>query len=256
MSGPKLPDGFTLLRLDETDSTNDEAKRLATEGAAEGTVVWARVQRAGRGRRGRFWVSEPGNLFVSIILRPGCGPLEGAQLSFAAALAVAELLDPYLPEGTELRCKWPNDILVDGRKISGILLESSSSSDSAGRLEWLVVGVGVNLAHHPGIGGPHPSTSLSDEGGAALTAEESFERLIAAFSHWHALWRAEGFTPIRTAWLKRAYGVGRRVTALREGASLVGAFTGLDDDGALLLEQAGGKVHRVAAGDVTFAEGD
>lgn len=256
MSGPKLPDGFTLLRLDETDSTNDEAKRLAGEGAAEGTVVWARVQHAGRGRRGRFWVSEPGNLFVSVLLRPGCGPLEGAQLSFAAALAVAELLDPVLPKGAKVLCKWPNDVLVDGRKISGILLESSSASDSAGRLEWLVVGMGVNLVHHPGIGGPHPSTSVSEERGEALTAEAAFERVMAAFAHWHGLWHAEGFAPIRTAWLKRAYGLGRRVTALSEGESLVGTFTGLDDDGALVLEQAGGKTHRIAAGDVSFAEGD
>ena len=118
---PVLPDGWTLVALASVGSTNDEAARLADTGVPEGTVVWSREQTGGRGRRGRHWASPPGNLYTSTILRPACAAPRAAELGFVAALAVADIV----PVGRPVRLKWPNDVLVDGGKIAGILLESA-----------------------------------------------------------------------------------------------------------------------------------
>ena len=162
MTTPRLPAKFRLVEMDSVDSTNTEAKRLACAGAADGTIVWAQRQTAGRGRRGRTWTSEPGNLYASFVLRPGCAPMQAAQLTFVAALAVRDLLSIYLNNSDSIACKWPNDVLVGGRKISGILLETSTSG--SGVVDWLGLGIGVNLRHHPDIGGRHPATNLCAEG--------------------------------------------------------------------------------------------
>jgi BirA family biotin operon repressor/biotin-[acetyl-CoA-carboxylase] ligase len=147
MTAPRLSDEYRLVELDEIDSTNEQAKRLAIAGAEEGTLVWAHRQTAGRGRRGREWTSRQGNLFTSLIIRPYCAPLEAAQFTFAAALAVRDMVAVHLRNDIEVACKWPNDVLVEGRKVSGILLESSTAGK--GNVEWLVLGVGINLSHHP-----------------------------------------------------------------------------------------------------------
>ena len=139
-AAPLLPPFYRLLGFAELDSTNEEAKRQATAGAPEGALVWARAQSAGRGRRGRRWVSEPGNLYLSILLRPSFPPATAAQLGFAAALAVGEAAAAALPAGADVAYKWPNDVLISGRKASGILLESQAAGE--GRLDWLVVGIG------------------------------------------------------------------------------------------------------------------
>ena len=124
-STPVLPDGWTLVALQSVGSTNDEAARLAEAGAAEGTVVWAREQTGGRGRRGRIWASPVGNLYTSTIVRPQCPAARAAELGFVSALAVADIV----PAGRDVRVKWPNDVLVDGGKIAGILPESSIGAD-------------------------------------------------------------------------------------------------------------------------------
>ncbi|HYC65338.1 MAG TPA: biotin--[acetyl-CoA-carboxylase] ligase, partial [Reyranellaceae bacterium] len=131
-SAPVLPDGWTLVALDSVGSTNDEAGRLAESGAAEGTVVWALEQTGGRGRRGRVWASPRGNLYSSTILRPDCAPVRAAELGFVAGLAVADLA-----KGRDVRLKWPNDVLVDGGKVAGILPESSVAA--GGRIEHVVM---------------------------------------------------------------------------------------------------------------------
>ena len=145
---PDLPASYQLVRLDSVDSTNEEARRLAaSEAAVDGTLVWALSQTAGKGRRGRAWESPGGNLYCSILLRPDCAAAKAAQLSFVAAVAVVEAVTDIAGPALEVRCKWPNDVLVGGRKISGILLESEAGAGD--EVEWVVVGVGVNVAHHP-----------------------------------------------------------------------------------------------------------
>jgi len=171
-----LPAGWSLIALDSVESTNDEAKRRAERGAADGTVVCARAQTAGRGRRGRRWSSPEGNLYVSIILRTDKPPAEAAQLSLATGLALAEALEGLLPEGVTVRCKWPNDVLVDGCKIAGILLESSG----AARVDWIVVGCGVNVVSHPDLAA-YPATDLSAAGCDGVTVERVLEALKDRF---------------------------------------------------------------------------
>ena len=239
-----------MIALDEAGSTNDEAKARAEAGAPEGTVVWAQQQVAGRGRRGRTWVSPPGNLYLSVILRPSCEARSIAQLSFVAALAVHDLVDGLLPGMA--RCKWPNDILVDGGKVAGVLLESALGPQ--GRVDWVVLGIGVNLASHPGLDGPVPSTSLAAAGAPSLAPEDALPTLLAALSRRREALERQGFAAVRSAWLDRAHGLGGRVTVANGGQTLVGVFEGLDADGALVLAQADAPPISIAAGDVYFGD--
>ena len=244
MMALRLPASLRLLAYDSIDSTSDEAKRLAAEGAAAWTVVSARSQTAGRGRRQRAWVAPPGNLYMSVILRPPGPAAAVAQLGFAAALAVGDSLAALLSAPDRLRLKWPNDVLVDGRKIAGILLESAAQGDG---VDWLVVGIGINVASHP-EGTETPATSLA-AAGASATAETVLEALLAAFHRWVECWEREGFEPLRRAWLERAQGLGQAIGVRLARESFTGRFAGLDGDGALLVETSAGR-RRVAAGEV------
>jgi BirA family biotin operon repressor/biotin-[acetyl-CoA-carboxylase] ligase len=239
-----LPAPLRLLGYDSLGSTNDEAKRLAAEGAAAWTVVWARAQSAGRGRRQRPWVSQPGNLFVSVLLRPPGPAVAVAQLGFAAALAVGDTLAPLLAEPGRLRYKWPNDVLVGGRKIAGILLESAAARDG---VDWLVAGIGVNIASHPAEAAT-PATSLAALG-ATADLETVLAALLTAFHAWAGRWESEGFEPLRRAWLERAQGLGHAIGVRLERESFTGRFVDLDRDGALLVETDAGR-RRIAAGEV------
>jgi BirA family transcriptional regulator, biotin operon repressor / biotin---[acetyl-CoA-carboxylase] ligase len=247
MSGaPRLPAAYRLLSYDRLASTNDEAKRLARGGAEAGTVVWAREQSAGRGRRGRQWIGIPGNLFVSFILRPDCAPAVASQLGFVAALALGDAIGTGAPPGAALRCKWPNDVLINGRKFAGILLESEARV--SGKLDWVVLGIGVNVVGHPEET-DYPTTSLREEGCEAADAAAVLSALAQAFQLWHETWIKEGFGPIRAAWLPRAVGLGDEITVRLDRERIVGRFRGIEADGALALETVAG-ARRIAAGDV------
>jgi BirA family biotin operon repressor/biotin-[acetyl-CoA-carboxylase] ligase len=243
---PRLPAACNLLSYDRLGSSNDEAKRLAREGVREWTVVWAREQTAGRGRRGRQWASIPGNLYVSIVLRPRCTPAVAAQLGFVAALAVGEAVGPLTPAGAELRYKWPNDVLLNGGKVAGILLESEMTE--AGALAWLVAGIGINVAGHPPET-TYPAASLREAGNAEVGAARMLEAFVERFFTWTGRWLAEGFAPVRRAWLDGASGLGGPITARLERGEVAGHFAGIDADGALLLETSAG-ARRITAGDV------
>jgi BirA family biotin operon repressor/biotin-[acetyl-CoA-carboxylase] ligase len=250
-AAPSLPDAYRLLTYDRLPSSNDEAKRLAREGAEAGTVIWAREQTAGRGRRGRQWIGILGNLFVSFILRPDCQPAAAAQVGFAAALGLTDAIAALAPPDAELRCKWPNDVLLNRKKVAGILLESETGANA--RLDWLVVGIGVNVVDHP-MSSDYPATSLRAE--ACTTADSGImlESLARHFLGWCGRWRDDGFAPIRAAWLERAFGVGDAITVRLDHERLEGRFVDLDADGALALATASG-TRRIAAGDVFPAMG-
>lgn len=235
---PVLPDGWTLVALDSVGSTNDEAARLADGGAPEGTVVWARKQLGGRGRRGRSWASPKGNLYSSTILRPGCAAARAAELGFVAALAVGDIV----PADRAVRLKWPNDVLVDGGKVAGILLESAIAQD--GRVEHVVAGIGINVAFAPQL----PEMRYP---GAALggTVEAALERLTRALVTRLAEWRRDGFGAIRGAWLAKAGPLGADLD-VRLGDELVrGQFAGVDADGALLLDTSDGR-RKIVSGEL------
>ena len=235
---PVLPDGWTLVALDTVGSTNDEAAHLADAGAPEGTVVWSREQSGGRGRRGRVWASPVGNLYTSTILRPDCPAQRAAELGFAAALAVADIV----PAGREVRVKWPNDVLVDGGKIAGILLESAIGQ--TGQVQHVVAGIGVNVGFAPQL--PEMRYPGSALGGSV---EAALEKLAAALAARLAEWRREGFETVRAAWLAQAGPIGAEVD-VRLGDELVrGRFAGLDREGALLLDTATGP-RKIVSGEL------
>ena len=245
----QLPDAYRLVSFDSIDSTNEAAKRLAGEGAAGGTVVWARQQTAGKARRGRGWVSEPGNLYCSVLLRPDRPAAEAMQISFVAATAVADALSDIVPESVAVECKWPNDTLVDGRKVAGILLESSARNGVAP--DWLVVGVGINVSHHP-ANAEFPATSLKGAGCGDLDVAGVLTSFVRHVDRWFGQWSVEGFLPVREAWLRRVRGIGAPLTVRLERETITGTFSGIDAQGALIVEAAEG-ARCITSGDVFFA---
>jgi BirA family biotin operon repressor/biotin-[acetyl-CoA-carboxylase] ligase len=233
---------------DEIDSTNAEARRRAEAGAAGPVWITAAVQTAGRGRRGRAWSTERGNLAATLLMTTDLAPAEAAQVSFVAALAACDLADACLGEGAA-RLKWPNDVMVHGRKAVGILVESGARPD--GRL-WLAVGIGVNLAHAPSDV-ERPATAFADHMAAPPPApRDALAVLASAFERWRSLWAVQGFAPIAAGWTARAQGLGARCEARLPAQTLTGVAEGLDLDGALRLRLDDGSLERVTAGDVFF----
>ncbi|HXM84498.1 MAG TPA: biotin--[acetyl-CoA-carboxylase] ligase [Stellaceae bacterium] len=243
---PSLPDFFRLTQLARIDSTSEEAKRLARAGCPEGTLVMANEQTAGHGRQGRAWVSPPGNFYASLVLRPDCAAAAAAQLSFAACLAVGEACLGFLPKSANLAYKWPNDVLLGDRKAAGLLLEAEAAGDA--RPRFVVLGIGVNLVSYPKEA-DFPATSLAAAGVGGVTPDSLLEALAPALLIWYERWRDSGFASLRSKWLERASGLGETIRVRLPREELTGIFSGLDQDGALLLE-SGGKKRRIAAAEV------
>jgi BirA family biotin operon repressor/biotin-[acetyl-CoA-carboxylase] ligase len=233
------PQGHRLIRHGEIDSTNSEARRLAQGGETGPVWITADRQTAGRGRRGRVWDSGSGNLAATLLLRP---PADFAQLSFAAALAVADTVAHFAP-ATPIAVKWPNDVLADGRKLAGILLESGQDAQGT----WLAIGIGINLASHPD-GTEFPATSLATFV-TPPSPEEALSVLAARVAHWYDAWMEQGFETVRAAWLARAGGLGGPIRARLPHETRHGVFEGIDASGALLLNELG-TVRAITAGEV------
>ncbi len=242
-----LPPSFHLMRYDEVESTSDEAKKLAEAGADHGALVWAASQSKGRGRRGNSWRSPPGNLYMSLLLRPDRAPAQACQLSFVAALALADAITAVVPVDRKVSLKWPNDVLLNQRKIAGLLLESSTTG--GGALDWLVIGMGVNMVSAPSDL-DRPVTSLGEAGCAGLTAGELLEAFCKGFLERYDDWLDGGFAPQREAWLSRAEGRCGPVTVNLEGESFSGRFVDMDETGALIVETGDAGRRAVSAGEV------
>lgn len=237
----------------ELDSTNAEARRRAEAGEFGPTWILALDQTAGRGRRGRAWDSGWDNLTATYLFTLAKPPTEAAQLAFVTGLAVFDLVETYVPTAL-VGLKWPNDVLIEGMKVSGMLIESGPAE---GRGLWLAVGVGVNLVDFP-KDVERPATAISQHLRPAVSVApkpiEAIGRLSRAFSEWFEIWLADGFEPIRQAWTGRAVGMGQPCTVRLERESVTGIAEGLDADGALLLRLPGGMLRRITAGDVFFGE--
>lgn len=233
--------------LPEVDSTNEEARRRALAGERGPLWLHADVQTAGRGRRGRAWISANGNLFATGLYTFDTRPEKAAQLSFAAALAVADVALAAGIDPASVSLKWPNDVLIAGRKCAGILLESGQTP--SGGL-WLAVGVGINLAHHPDDA-ERPATDFAMHGGS-LSPDQAVRVLGQSFEAWLNRWRDHGFAPIRDAWIARAHALGERCTVRLETETLEGIFADLMADGTLRLDLADGTRRFISAGDVFF----
>lgn len=230
-----------IRTVSETVSTNDDVRALAEAGAAEGLWLRAEVQTGGRGRLGRAWGSPFGNLHASTVVRHGPGDPPAPTLALVAAVALHQLLAAYTGSD-RLRVKWPNDLLLGGAKLSGILLEKAGDA--------VVIGFGVNLAAHP-AGLEQAVTSLPAAGIAAPDAGAFVHDLAEAFGHWLSRWRSEGLAPVRARWLTIAHPPGTPLVARgRDGVGVEGLFDGLEPDGALRLRLADGSRHVMHAGDV------
>ncbi|MFO1068230.1 MAG: biotin--[acetyl-CoA-carboxylase] ligase [Geminicoccaceae bacterium] len=252
MTGIAAGDGFTVRSYDSVGSTNDLARELADAGAAAGTLVMAGEQTGGRGRHGRSWHSPRGNFYGSLILRPTVPLAETATLSLVIGLAVLDAVEAVAGRRLDLVVKWPNDVLLDGAKLAGILLEGAT--DSKGGCAWVIAGVGVNLQHHPDSP-VYPSTSLAEAGVAEASPERFRDAFLAALGKALPLWERDGFAAFRDRWLARAAGLGRPVR-LRVGDEVhAGKLADLGLDGSILIENSAGCLERFTAGELFFGAG-
>lgn len=232
---------MTIRTVPETGSTNADMLLLAAQGAEEGLWLRAERQTAGRGRLGRAWTAPPGNFSGSTLVRVRASDPPAPTLALVAAVALHDALGVVLPPQVRAILKWPNDVLIDGAKLSGVLLERSGDA--------VVVGIGVNLAHHPDLA-DRPTTSLAAHG-VGVDPATFADVLAEAFARWLGRWRGEGVSAVRTAWLAAAHPAGTALTArLPDGSAVDGLFDGLDPEGALILRLASGARHVIHAGDV------
>jgi BirA family biotin operon repressor/biotin-[acetyl-CoA-carboxylase] ligase len=240
-----LPAFFSPHYLASVGSTSEAAKAAARDGAPEGTVIVADRQTAGHGRSGRGWTSPAGNVYASFVLRPGCPPAQAAQLSFVAALAVHAAVTAYVPKA-RVKLKWPNDVLVDGAKISGILLESAAGG--AGAVDWVVIGIGINVASAPPDIG-RATACIADAAGMPVSADACIGHLANGLEDWYGRWRTDGFAPVREGWLRHRGHQDGMLTVRLPNEEFTARFVDLDGEGALVVEAEGGQ-RRVTAGEV------
>ena len=244
--------GSRIVCLKETESTNQVAFRMAEEGAVEGTVVVADGQSAGKGRLGRVWLSPPGvNLYCSVVLRPPIAPMAACQLTFLSVVAVARAIESCTSLTPQI--KWPNDILINGKKVAGLLNEMNAETE---KVNFVVLGIGVNLnLRMESISDTllrHPATSLYEEGGVEVDRVAFTRALLTELDRLYDVFLQEGEGPVRAEWLERSAIKGRRVKVNLGEREFVGVVQGVDSFGALLVELPQGKVETVLSGDVAL----
>lgn len=243
--------GRRLTCLDQVDSTNLVARQLARSGAEHGSVVSAESQTRGRGRLGRSWVSPAHkNLYMSVILHSDLPADRLPQVGLLAGVATCDALCEWQP--TTL--KWPNDVLIGGRKVCGILAEMEGSP--GGRS--LILGIGVNVnAEEADFPGElrRKAGSLLLASGRPVDRARVAGRLLTHLETWYDTWTREGFSPIAAAWQERSGMIGQMIHVAEPGTVIVGQVLGLDDDGGLRIQLPSGQEHRVLAGDVTVVGG-
>jgi BirA family biotin operon repressor/biotin-[acetyl-CoA-carboxylase] ligase len=239
-----------VVSFDTIGSTNDEAMSRLVGGDPGGLWVTARRQTGGRGRRGRIWVSPPGNLYASLALRLAIDPALAAQLGFVAGIALFSVLADRLDHDPRLRIKWPNDVIFGGAKLAGLLLECTMLGQ--GEL-GCVVGFGVNCRSHP-EGLPYPATDLTAAGWPDAQPADLLDALSAAMDATLRVWDAgAGFAAIRLRWLSASIPLGTPLFVALPSQQLTGTFEGLDEQGRLRVG-SGGTVMTVEAGDVFLPE--
>ena len=241
-----MPDNdfWRVQVLGTTPSTQDVVRGLAETGEPEGLAVQSLQQTRGRGRHGNDWVSPMGNLYLSLLLRPSCRADKAAQMAFVVALALSDAMDEVIEDGYVKTLKWPNDILIGGKKVSGILLETKL--DKHGRVDYLIVGTGVNIFAPPE--GAEGLDRIKKERLAVNTFRDLYLQKLRTY---YIEWQDKGFAPVREAWLKQAHGLGGTMTIRLPETSYEGTFDGIDDSGALIAT-VNGERKIFTAGDVHF----
>ncbi|MBB5515708.1 BirA family biotin operon repressor/biotin-[acetyl-CoA-carboxylase] ligase [Rubricella aquisinus] len=242
------PAGVGRIVLAQTDSTMNEAPRQIAAGASVPFWVLALAQSGGRGRRGRAWDMPAGNFAASHVMAPKGPQADWALRSFTASLALYEAFDALTGRADLFTLKWPNDVLCEGRKCAGILLETDGAR--------LTLGIGVNLVAYPEQAtleaGALPATSILEATGRRITPEALLDALAPAFARWEQVLIEDGFAPVRAAWLSRAANIGKPVTARMPGRSVSGLFDGIDTTGAIVIDTGAGR-QVLPAADIFFA---
>jgi BirA family biotin operon repressor/biotin-[acetyl-CoA-carboxylase] ligase len=238
-----------IVHFEETDSTNLRAKILAAAGAPEGTVVIAERQTRGRGRKGRSWFSpDGGGIYISLILRPAMPPGEAPRITLVTGVAAAEALLSVTP--LEARIKWPNDILIKGKKIAGILTEISTEMDE---IDHIVVGVGMNVNLEAGSLDEEireTATSILIETGEVFPRVKLIRAFLKKFETCYEILLSQGFNPIRERWKELSDSLGRQITVDMIGRTRAGEFIDIDAEGVLILKDDRGEHHRIVSGDI------
>lgn len=240
---------YHWFEFDTVDSTNSACLRAHKSGNTGNLWITAECQTRGRGRNRRHWVSESGNLYCSLLLvNPAESDSKIGQLSFVAVVALAETIENITAGKINAECKWPNDLLVNGSKISGILLESEQKSSGSCAV---VIGFGVNCGSHP-ANCSYPTTDLASIG-HRIEPRDLFEDLVATLDRWLQIWNGgRNFEEIRGKWLSKAAGIGKRINVQLPNQKLEGVFSGVDSDGQLILKFQDGNNRLISAGDVFF----
>jgi BirA family biotin operon repressor/biotin-[acetyl-CoA-carboxylase] ligase len=248
LTGSRIGHRLELLKV--TTSTNADAFRLAEGEAAEGTVVLSDCQTGGKGRRGRVWASPGGvNLYCSVVLRPAIMPHEAPQLTFLSAVAAARAIEMTTNLNPEI--KWPNDLLISGKKVAGLLNEMSAETDG---INFVILGIGINL-NMTGDQFPddlrHPATSVFLESGTRVDRSRFTSTMLNELDMLYRDFLEQGFGPVREEWQRRCNANGRRIVVSDSGSEISeGDFAGIDIDGALLLRSEDATLHRITCGDV------
>lgn len=241
---------YTLLMFNELDSTSLEANKLASSAPIGNFVIWAKSQTAGRGRTGRQWESKPGNLYMSILLPSEASVEDQAQVSFVAALSVLDAIQGEQSAAIDIKLKWPNDVMVSGKKISGILLESAKVRGK----NYLIIGIGVNLDNHPELK-EKPATSMKASGLPYDSVEQILNLIMSAFEKYYGIWHESyGFAKIRELWLARAYKFKEAITVSDGKQRISGVFEDLDQSGSIVLCLASGETCTMSACEVFFGD--
>ena len=232
--------GRKVIVKDEVASTNDLAKSLANEGEEEGLVVTAKTQVAGKGRMGRNWSSPVGGIYLSVLLRPKVPVLDMLRMTVLACVPVAETIEEV--SGCRTTIKWPNDVVIDGKKVAGLLVESASKGSE---IAYLVLGIGVNLNVEPGTLGVPEATSLSACAGKPFDREAFLNILLYRLDSFYASFLKGTFE--MAEYIKRSTTIGSEVEVERGGTTIMGKATGVDVTGALTIVGRDGSVHRLSS---------
>ncbi|MCE5214686.1 MAG: biotin--[acetyl-CoA-carboxylase] ligase [Methanobacterium sp.] len=239
--------GKNIYFYKEVDSTNDVARKLADEGAAEGTIVIAESQRSGKGRRGKKWISPSGGVWMTIILRPDVEPNKAPQLTLVAGVAVAETLDQEC--GLDIGIKWPNDILIGDKKVSGILTEVKTDG---GIVDYALVGIGIDLNMDINIFPPEirgGATSLKAELDREIKGAELVQRFLQRFEYYYGEFKEGNFRDILKQWRRLSSTIGTYVEVHKKGRTVYGEAVGVNKDGKLILEMDDGSLRKIISGE-------
>lgn len=243
------PIEWQVQTYQSVESTQTLAHEAAEQGQGEGLVVQALKQEGGKGRHGNQWSSPIGNLYMSILVRPQCDIAQAGQMAFVVAVALSKALDDYIDPAKHTKTlKWPNDILIDGLKLSGILLESNMKDNV---LDSLVIGMGVNVFAAPAL-----AVALNTVAVDPVYINKVRDNILDKLSYYYRFWQKSGFAPIREAWMSQAHGLNSPMTARLPNASHKGVFAGIDEAGSLLLKAEKDEVKIIHAAEVHFGKSE